>query len=237
MHPHWHSASPAIQRRIIALFVHSIAPATTSTTPATPSTPASATAAFASELDYTRSPHDVAAVFRWALRHLKLDGGTFDGRSVSTSSAVLGPGGTSWLAWYDAFAANERADSYPPQAFNDILLPKLPRSHVDILLATTGLISSLSAHSEINGVSGSKLAMVLGHYLLTGNRVDGAGHGHGEWVQVQGDVGREGLSLDEAEQERAEGKEGDKEEGWVKFYKQWERSGRALEHLFLAYLR
>ena len=236
MHPHWHSASPAAQRRIIALFVNSIAPSTASTTPATPSTPASASAAFSTELDYTRSPHDVAAVFRWALRHLKLDGASFDGRTISTSSALSGPNASlATLGWYDMFASNEQAQSYPVQAFSDLLLPKLPRSHTDLLLATTGLMSSLAAHSEWNGVSSSKLAMVFGHYLLTGGQVDG--HGQGEWVKVRSDAGREGLLLDEADKEAAEGKEGDGEEGWLKFYKQWERSGRALEHLFLAQLR
>jgi hypothetical protein len=230
MHPHWHSASPAAQRRIIMLFVNSIA----SSTPSTPATPSPASAAFATELDYTRSPHDVAAVFRWALRHLKLDGGSFDGRTISTSSALSGPNGSlASLRWYDAFAANESGQSYPLQAFSELLLPQLPRSHADLLLATTGLMSSLSAHSEWNGVSGSKLAMLFGHYLLTGNRADG--YGQSEWVKVQSDAGREGLLLEG--QEKDEGGEADREDGWVRFYSQWERSGRALEHLFLAQLR
>ena len=46
----------------------------------------------------------------------------------------------------------------------------------------------------MNGVSGSKLSMHLGHYLLTGSPIDG--------------------SVD-----------------WQAFYSQWERAGRALEHI------
>lgn len=230
MHPHWHSASPTIQRRLIALFLHSISPPSTSSTPASPSVPlpSTASAAFATELDYTRSPHDVAAVFRWALRHLRLEGDSFDGRVHSTFSTLSVPGASlPTLTWYDMFAANERAQSFSLQAFSELVLPQLPRPHADLLLATTRLISSLAAHSEWNGVSSSKLTMALGHYLLTGNRVDGARQS--EWVKVRSDAGREGMVQDEHDREA--------EDGWIRFYRQWEHSGRALEHLFLAQLR
>ncbi|KAH8114840.1 hypothetical protein DFH11DRAFT_129011 [Phellopilus nigrolimitatus] len=185
MHPHWHSASSVTQRKIISLFLSSLAAPSTGATVASPT---SAASAFESELDYARSPHDIAAVFRWALRHLRLDGNAFGKDDVSS------------LAWYDGFAEQEKAKAYPQTAFSELLLPVVKPSHAELLDSTLSLASSLASHSERNGVSGSKLSMFLGHYLLTGNKVDGL-------------------------------------EDWLSFYAQWERAGRALEHIFLANLR
>ncbi|EJD05003.1 uncharacterized protein FOMMEDRAFT_27267 [Fomitiporia mediterranea MF3/22] len=153
MHPHWHSASPATQRRIISLFLSSLAPSDT-TTPASPSS------SFDSELEYVRSPHDVAAVFRWALRHVKLEGDTFDKDNTPS------------LAWYNTFTEKEKKADYPRTAYSDLLLPVVKPSHAELLGATLNLISRLASHSEANGTSGSKLSMFFGHYLLTGNRVE-----------------------------------------------------------------
>ena len=180
MHPHWHSASPAAQRRIISLFLSSLTASSEA-----PSPPGSS---FDTELEFARSPHDVAAVFRWALRHLKLDGGSFDEDNSPS------------LAWYDSFAEKERAAEYSKTAYSDLLLPVVKPSHAELLGSTLSLVSRLSSHSEWNGTSGSKLSMSLGHYLLTGNQLDSI-------------------------------------EDWVSFYSQWERAGRALEHIFLASLR
>src|SRR6266404_1129846 len=74
MHPHWHSASPEVQHRLVSLYILSLASRGTNLT-ASPTTPTPAT--FETELHYTRSPHDIAAVLRWGLRHLKLDGASF----------------------------------------------------------------------------------------------------------------------------------------------------------------
>lgn len=149
MHPHWHSSSPEIQRRLISLFIQSLTQkSSTSTTPSTP---------FESELKFTRSPHDVAAVLRWGLRHLKLDGSSFGKDSAEWS-------------WYQNFSASERTAEYPPKAFSEKLLPLLPKPHLDLLLATLEIESSLAAHAEHNSISGSKLSKFLGLWLVTSGR-------------------------------------------------------------------
>lgn len=147
MHPHWHSASPDIQRRLISLFIQSLS---TKESPPSP-TP------FEYELKFTRSPHDVAAVLRWGLRHLKLDGTSF------------GKDSSEWQ-WYQTFFTSERSDGYPRQAFSEKLLPLLPKPHLDLLLATLEIESSLASHAEHNSISGSKLSKFLGLWLLTASR-------------------------------------------------------------------
>ncbi|KAF9235011.1 hypothetical protein BU15DRAFT_51899 [Melanogaster broomeanus] len=155
MHPHWFSASPDIQRKLISLFVHSLTPNSRITTLSP--TPTSPTSAFENEINYTRSPHDVAAVLRWGLRHLKLENDHF-GRDA-----------TEW-AWYKAFFDAEREASYPPKAFTELLLPQLPTAHIELLTATLDVISSLASHAEANSISGSKLSKFLGLWLLTSTR-------------------------------------------------------------------
>lgn len=182
MHPHWYSASPDVQRKLISLFILSLTPRSPITTLSpTPTSPAM----FNTELEYTRSPHDIAAVLRWALRHVRLEGDSFGGT----------PG--QW-DWYSTFLDTERARSYPPSAFSEFL--KLPPAHHQLLVATLEIVSSLAAHSEHNGISGSKLSKSFGLWLLTTKRAE----------------------------------EG---EDWAAFYARWERAGRVLEHLFLAYIR
>lgn len=158
MHPFWYSASPDVQRKLISLFILSLAPKSPIST-LSPS-PASAVTNFSSELQYTRSPHDMAAVLRWAIRHVRLEGESF-GRTSGQ-----------WN-WYQAFAEAERASSYPPSAFTDALVPQLPPSHHQLLVATLEIVSSLASHSEHNGISGSKLSKVLGLWLLTNQRTEG----------------------------------------------------------------
>ncbi|THH30472.1 hypothetical protein EUX98_g3724 [Antrodiella citrinella] len=115
---------------------------------------------FNSELSYTRSPHDIAAVLRWALRHLQLEGPSF-GSSSDTEDV--------WR-WYSSFTEAERAANYPPTAFSGSLVPSIPASHLQLLTATLDIISSLAAHAETNGSSGSKLAKFFGLWLLTAQR-------------------------------------------------------------------
>ncbi|KXN85933.1 hypothetical protein AN958_10694 [Leucoagaricus sp. SymC.cos] len=119
MHPHWYSASPEVQRRLISLFIRSLNPNNAiNTLSPTSSSPISL---FESEINYTRSPHDVAAVLRWGLRHLELDGKKF-GKEDS---------------WYRNFASAERSSDYPPKAYSE-------------KLSTLDLFSSLAAHAEKN---------------------------------------------------------------------------------------
>ena len=155
MHPFWYSASPETQRKLISLFILSLASKSPITT-LSPS-PTSALSTFDTELEYTRSPHDIAAVLRWALRHLRLEGESF-GR----------PDGQ-WK-WYQTFAEAERSSSYPLNAFSESLVPQLPPSHLQLLIATLDIVSSLAAYSEHNGISGSKLSKFFGLWLLTTKR-------------------------------------------------------------------
>jgi hypothetical protein len=148
----------------------------------TPSSPYNSD--FEDQINLTRSIHDVAAVFRWGLRHLQLEGdsfGTDDG-------------------WYKAFLDAEAANGYPPKAFSEKLGPSLPTSHLDLITSTLEVFSSLGAFSEANSTSGSKLCKIFGLWLLTARRVE----------------------------------DGD---DWRAFYARWERTGRMLEHLFLARIR
>ncbi|KAF9077536.1 hypothetical protein BDP27DRAFT_1311218 [Rhodocollybia butyracea] len=134
MHPHWHSASPATQQRLILLFIQSSA------------------AVFESEIASTRSPHDVAAVLRWAYRHLQLS-------SFGNDSD-----------WYRNFFEAEKSASYPAKSFSEILAPQLPATNLELLTTTLDLFSSLAAHSESNSISGSKLSKFFGLWLLAAER-------------------------------------------------------------------
>lgn len=155
MHPFWYSASPEVQRKLISLYILSLAPKSPITT-LSPS-PTAAVSNFNSELEYTRSPHDIAAVLRWGLRHLRLDGDSF-GRTAGQ-----------WN-WYQTFAEAERNSSFPSGAFTDALVPQIPPSHHQLLVATLDIVSSLASHSEHNGISGSKLSKFFGLWLLSAIR-------------------------------------------------------------------
>lgn len=159
MRPHWHSASPQLQRKLISLFILSLARKSPDTTLALPTSPL---AAFNSELEYARSVHDIAAVFRWALRHLKLEGASF-GSSSSPDE---------W-SWYHKFYEAERKTNHDPRVFTSKLVPEIPSAHAALLLPTLDIISSLAAHAEANGYSGSKLTKYFGFWLLTARRATG----------------------------------------------------------------
>lgn len=155
MRPYWHSASPQLQRKLISLFILSLAHSPDSTLAPT----TSPLAAFNSELEYTRSVHDIAAVFRWALRHLELKGTSF-GSSPSSDE---------W-SWYRNFYETERKSDHDPRVFTSGLVPELPPTHTTLLLQLFDIISSLAAHAEANGYSGSKLTKYFGFWLLTARR-------------------------------------------------------------------
>lgn len=159
MRPHWHSASPQLQRKLISLFILSLAQQGPDTTLALSTSPS---AAFNSELEYTRSVHDIAAVFRWGLRHLHIEGPSFGSSSSSDE----------W-SWYHSFCEAERKSAYDPQVFTTKLVPDIPSTHTTLLIPVLDIISSLAAHAEANGYSGSKLSKYFGFWLLTARR--GAG--------------------------------------------------------------
>lgn len=150
---HWYSASPVVQRKLVSLFIQSLAVHSPITTLSP--TASSPVAAFESEISTTRSPHDVAAVLRWGLRHLQLDNSSF-GKDDT---------------WYTQFLAAEKASEYPPKAFTEKLVPLLPPAHLHLLTATLELFSSLAAHAEANSISGSKLSKMLGFWILSAPRI------------------------------------------------------------------
>lgn len=153
MIPHWYSASSSVQRKLISLFIQSLALKSPITTHSpTASSPVSA---FESEISTTRSPHDVAAFLRWGLRHLQLDNSSF-GKDEQ---------------WYSQFLNAEKASEYPPRAFTEKLVPLLPPAHLHLLTATLEIFSSLAAHAEANSISGSKLSKMLGLWILATPRV------------------------------------------------------------------
>ena len=105
--------------------------------------------------EHARSVHDIAA----ALRHPKLKGASF-GSSSSTDE---------W-SWYNNFFEAERKSAYDPRAFTTKLIPEIPSTHLALLGPILDIISSLAAHAEANGYSGSKLAKYFGFWLLTTRR-------------------------------------------------------------------
>lgn len=87
------------------------------------------------------SPHDVAELFKWGIRHFK-----FEGSSFGSSSEEYG--------WYTTFATNEKSASYPQDAYSQILLPLLPDKHQELLNVLFDASVSIAAYSEANGLSG-----------------------------------------------------------------------------------
>lgn len=156
MHPHWYSASPDIQRRLISLFIHSLSSSKNTVTTLFPSSPVSSASLFESEISFARSPHDVAAVLRWGLRHLKFEGSSFGNED----------------GWYKSFFEAERHSEYPLKAFTGQLSRQVPAAHLELLVATLEIFSSLAAHAETNSTSGSKLSKLFGLWLLTSQRAE-----------------------------------------------------------------
>ena len=155
MHPHWYAASPRIQRRVISHFIYllNLESVTSIPSPASPTSPISS---FEAEVNDTFSPHDIAAILRWGLRHVQIEGDSFGTNDE----------------WYKTFLESESAAGYPPTAFSDKLTPLLPTAHLQLLTATLEIFSSLAAHAEVNGTSGSKLCKLFGLWLLTAHRIE-----------------------------------------------------------------
>lgn len=149
MHPHWHSASLSIQNKLISIYIKSL-----SAKYKGPS--------FASEAAIVPMQHDIAAVLRWAIRHLALPSPSF-ASATSSTKANEDP----W-EWYYAYAKAEKADNYPPKAFSTILAPALPKENQELLISTLDIMASLAAHAEQNSISGSKLSKMFGFWLLLG---------------------------------------------------------------------
>ena len=152
MHPHWYAASHKIQRRVISHFIYLLNLENATSIPS----PTSPLSAFEGEVNDTFSPHDIAAILRWGLRHVQIEGVSF---------------GTD-DEWYKTFLESESSAGYPPKAFTDKLAPLLPTPHLQLLIATLEIFSSLAAHAEANGTSGSKLCKLFGLWLLTAHRVE-----------------------------------------------------------------
>lgn len=172
MHPHWYSASPDTQRKLISLFLLSLSPTSPTHTPGSTQTP------FESELQYTRSHHDVAALLRWGLRHYQ--------PSPDALNFGLQPD------WYSTFSKEESGSGWSPKAFSDKLLPLLPKDHSDLLLALLDFTSSLASHSEANGISGSKFAKFVGLWLLSSSRSEESD----DWARFYARWERDGRILE-----------------------------------------
>lgn len=140
--PHWHSASQDQQRKLITLFLQSIANTTT-----LPPPPSTSLEKFEAQLQ-TASPHDVADVLKWGLRHLQLENQSFP---LVASSDEWG--------WYRTFAEAENAAGFPPTAYTDLLLPLLPPAHQELLSTFLDIGTSVAAHAEANGVSGKQVTI------------------------------------------------------------------------------
>ena len=140
--PHWHSASQDRQRKLITLFLQSIANTTTFPPP-----PSTSLEKFEAQLQ-TASPHDVADVLKWGLRHLQLENQSFP---LAVSSDEWG--------WYRTFAEAENAAGFPSTAYTDLLLPLLPPAHQELLSTFLDIGTSVAAHAEANGVSGKQVTI------------------------------------------------------------------------------
>ncbi len=103
------------------------------------------------ELRYA-APHDVVAVMKWGLRHLRLRCADFDSKDADE--------------WYDGFAAAERAAAYPARAIADLLHPKLPIATAELLSETLDLMASVAAHSSTNHMPAAQICKVLGFWLF-----------------------------------------------------------------------
>jgi hypothetical protein len=141
MHPHWHSSSYPVQRKLISLYLNSLSASSSSVLGNS----------FESELGYTHDPHDVASVLRWALRHFR-------------PSDAVAFGGDDSYNWYTNFAKAERDAGYPEHVYSQKLV--IPAAHAELLATLLDFVSSVAAHAEANGISGSKLSKLIGLWLL-----------------------------------------------------------------------
>ncbi|SPO37648.1 uncharacterized protein PSFLO_03124 [Pseudozyma flocculosa] len=101
------------------------------------------------ELRYT-SIHNVVALLKWGLRHLRLRTTDFN------SSDPYG--------WYDAFVAAEKKSGYHPRAIADLLHPTLPQETAELLVQMLELMARVAAHH--NHMPASEICSILGFWLF-----------------------------------------------------------------------
>lgn len=130
------------------------------------------------------SVSNVAAVFKWVLRHTFYPSSTGFGTS---------------LAWYTTFCSTEKAQKYPKDAYTSILLPLLPAASQKLLDAALDILSAIASHAEQNAMPAARLCRTFGFWLF--GKAEASFSTYGE------------------------------------LYAEWDRSGKALEHIFSAYLR
>ena len=206
--PHWHSASPEQQRRLISLFLQSITNPT-----ALPPPPGTSLDRFELQLQ-AASPHDLADLFKWGLRHLQLENQSFPS---ATSSDEWG--------WYKTFAEAERAAGFPANAYTSLLLPLLPPAHQELLSTFLDIGTSVTAHAEANGVSGERVATIIQYAL-----------------HVRSPASIDALPFSGSKLMRLIGwwllsQRKPASNGLVGFIQEWETAARILEHIYLAYIR
>ncbi len=160
-HPHWLSASPGSQRKLIARFILALK--------------SKNFARFEADLR-DASPQDVATVLKWGLRHFTIEKNSF-GIGNGTN-----PGEDQW-AWYHGFAEKERVASFPMNSFSSVLLPLLPNSHAVLLKNLMELFASIAAHADGNGMFNTKLSKVLSWWIISNRTWAGTGFGsfYVEW--------------------------------------------------------
>ncbi|KAG8808858.1 hypothetical protein FRC18_004823, partial [Serendipita sp. 400] len=152
----WYAQSAEKQRRLLVAFLQTLSGDSAATRDDVEPKPNPAVETFDAYLA-SASPHDIAEVLKWALRHFKLQGSSF-GNS------------TDEYGWYKTFAESEKSAEYPPEAYSTILPPLLPSEHQQLLDTLFNFASSLACYAEINGVSGSKFTRLIGWWLLSERR-------------------------------------------------------------------
>ncbi|PWY97929.1 hypothetical protein BCV70DRAFT_202417 [Testicularia cyperi] len=103
------------------------------------------------ELRYA-SVHEVVAVMKWGLRHLRLLPGDFHSKDADE--------------WYDMFVIAERESGYHARAIADLLHPRLPQETAELLSEVIDLLASVAAHSTSNHMPAATLCKVLGFWLF-----------------------------------------------------------------------
>ncbi|KAG8820389.1 hypothetical protein FRC19_008923, partial [Serendipita sp. 401] len=152
----WYAQSAEKQRRLLVAFLQTLSGDSAATRDDVEPKPNPAVETFDAYLA-SASPHDIAEVLKWALRHFKLQGSSF-GNS------------TDEYGWYKTFAESEKSAEYPPEAYSTILPPLLPSEHQQLLDTLFNFASSLACYAEINGVSGSRFTRLIGWWLLSERR-------------------------------------------------------------------
>lgn len=103
------------------------------------------------ELRYA-SPHDIASVMKWGLRHMRMRTSDFSSKDTDE--------------WYDVFVAAERESGYHARAIADLLHPKLPQATAELLSEVLDLMASVAAHASSNHMPASALCRMLGFWIL-----------------------------------------------------------------------